>query len=63
MEITITNNYVSKMPQKQEKMSFKNVWKKITKSKKFRTPLNDAAKFFRPPLRELAKICRPPFSR
>ena len=26
--------YVSKMPQKQEKMSFKNVWKKIDKIKK-----------------------------
>ena len=31
-------NYVSKMPQKQEKMSFKNVWKKNDKIKKTRPP-------------------------
>ena len=53
-------NYVSKMPQKQEKMSFKNVWKKMTKSKKFRHPLKDAAKICRPPS-GVGKKLSPPF--
>ncbi len=40
-------NYVSKMPQKQEKMSFKNVWKKMTKKKS--PPLMTPQIFFAPP--------------
>ena len=44
-------NNVSKMPQKQEKMSFKNVWKKNDKIKKNRPPLMTPRKIFAPPFR------------